>query len=167
MHIRRRTIAWALAICGSALFPDSAWAASTATNLSVTATVVSSCAVNSTSTLAFGAISAGTFPVNSTGSVTFTCSGGTAWFVTATLSSNASGSQPRMVSSGQYLSYNIYSDGGRTVAFPTALGTLGSGNTGGTGTGGQQTVTVYGQVPSQPLPPAATYTDTLTLTVNW
>ncbi|NMN03846.1 spore coat protein U-like protein [Novosphingobium sp. SG916] len=72
-----------------------------------------------------------------------------------------------MVSSGQYLSYNIYSDGGRTVAFPTALGTLGSGNTGGTGTGGQQTVTVYGQVPSQPLPPAATYTDTLTLTVNW
>lgn len=162
-----RTVAAIAAFCASMLASGAAMAASTTTNLSVTANVVSSCMVNSTTTLAFGAIAAGTLPINNNGSVTFTCSSGTPWFVTANNGSNASGSQPRMVSSGQYLSYNIYSDNGRTTAFPTALGTLGSGNTGGTGTGGQQTVTVYGQVPSQLLPPAGTYTDTVTLTINW
>lgn len=155
-----------LAIAG--LAPAAAFAGSGTNNLAVSATVSSSCSITSTTALAFGTATASSLPLDGQGALSFTCTNTTPWMVFGDVGQNASGSQRRMVNAGQYLAYNIYSDSARSTVFPVALGSLGSGNTGGTGTGLSQTVTVYGRIPAgTALPAPGTYTDTIVLTLNW
>ena len=45
--------------------------------------------------------------------------------------------------------------------------TVGTNTIAGTGSGGSQSYTVYGRVPPQTTPAAATYTDTITVTVTY
>jgi len=45
--------------------------------------------------------------------------------------------------------------------------TVGTNTVAGTGTGNSQSLTVYGNVPAQATPPAATYNDTITVTVTY
>ncbi|NMN03847.1 MULTISPECIES: spore coat U domain-containing protein [unclassified Novosphingobium] len=152
----------------AAFAPESAFAGAGANNLSVSATVSSSCSITSTTALAFGTATASSLPLDGQGAISFTCTNTTPWMVYGDVGQNASGSQRRMINSGQYLAYNIYADSGRTAVFPVALSSLGAGNTGGTGTGLSQTVTVYGRIPAgTALPAPGTYTDTIVLTLNW
>jgi spore coat protein U-like protein len=63
------------------------------------------------------------------------------------------------------VSYQLYQDSGYSMVW-------GDGATGGvvypgTGTGTAQTITVYGQVPSQSTPSAGTYQDTVTATITY
>jgi spore coat protein U-like protein len=79
----------------------------------------------------------------------------------------ASGAQRRMrggATNSEYISYNLYSDAARTLAWTNSGGGLVSG----AGTGAAVNYTVYGQVPTQATPsPAANYADTLTITVTY
>lgn len=79
---------------------------------------------------------------------------------------HASGSTRRMKSAaGAYVTYELFRDSGRAQRW----GNLQSIDTvAGTGSGGAQSVPVYGRVPTQsPTPAAGVYSDTVTVTVYY
>ena len=144
--------------------------ASTATgNLGVSATVSSNCTL-STSPVAFGTVdvTSGT-DVDATGSIGVTCTSGTAWDASADAGagSGATLDTRKMTSGANLLNYVLYTDSART----TVWGDGASGTTAlisDTGTGVEQTKTIYGRVPSgQTSAPAGDYTDTVAVTVTY
>jgi len=138
-----------------------------------TATVSSNCNV-STTTLNFGSSGTSiTSPVDSTATITVQCTNTTPYSIGLGSGANASGSQNRMAAgSSQYLNYNLYTDSGYSHPWTTTTSTTsctGGANTCvlGTGTGANQNVTVYGQVPVQTAPASGTYTDSVVVTVTF
>ncbi len=78
---------------------------------------------------------------------------------------HASGNTRRMQSSGgQYVTYELYRDAGRSQRWGNtqSVDTLG-----GTGAGDAQNVTIYSRVASQNTPPSGDYSDTVTVTIYY
>jgi len=145
-----------------------------ASELSVAATVVASCALG-TSPVAFGDVDMTTGqPVNATGSLLITCTPDLAWYAEpdAGEGEGATIESPLMTreGGGATLLYNLYTDAAHTNPWDvgyTNENANGSAIT-GTGTGSQQTVTVYGRIPSgQAVAPSGAYADTITVTLHW
>jgi spore coat protein U-like protein len=138
-----------------------------------TATINANCSV-SAAPLNFG--TTGSFitaAIDSTATITVQCTNSTPYSIGLDNGRNANGSQRRMVgAAGQYVSYGLYTDSGYSQAWTTTTSTTsctGGANTCdlGTGTGSNQGVTVYGQVPPQSAPAVGTYTDTVVVTVTF
>ena len=72
--------------------------------------------------------------------------------------------RPATTSGGATITYSLYSDSGHTTVWGNTVGT---NTVSATGNGAAQSYTVYGRVPSQSTPAAATYTDTVTVTVTY
>jgi len=143
-----------------ALAGGSAMAATTGTSFTVSATVVASCSVSATN-LAFGSYT-GSSNLDQTSTVSVTCTNGTDYSVALNDGANASGSTRRMLSGGSnYLSYEMYSDAGRSTVWNAATPVT------GTGSGVAQSLTVYGRVPSGQNVPAGSYSDTVQVTVTY
>ena len=141
--------------------------ASTATgSFNSTITIQSNCQVVSTNTLNFG--TQGLLTANTDASATFAvqCTNTTPYNVGLNAGSTAGGSiATRLMTSGSAtVSYKMFSDSGRTTNWGNTVGT---DTVSGTGNGSSQTLTVYGRVPAQTTPAAATYTDTVTVTVTY
>jgi spore coat protein U-like protein len=149
-----------------------AFAGTTTTNLSVTAIVGATCNI-STSALSFGSydpLAANvTAPLNGTGSVGTTCSNGLTNTLTLDQGLNgATGSSDavplrQLRSSGNVISYFLYSNSARTTVFGNTTGT----GVGQTGTGQSATATVYGQVPAGQNAAPGSYADTVVATVTF
>lgn len=94
------------------------------------------------------------------------CTGRTAWNVGLNNGLNASGAIRRMRqgTSGNYVNYELYRDPGRLNRWGTTIGT---NTVPGTGTGLEQTLTVYGRVPATQTVPAGSYSDVITVTVSY
>lgn len=120
------------------------------------------CTVSAT-TLNFGGydISAGS-PVNATGSISVTCSPSTATVVKLDVGLNSGGSfNPRkMLGAGDYIEYNLYTDAACTMIWGD-----GTGNT-FTQAGGSNLV-VYGRIPPLQKVKPGTYSDFLTIIVEF
>jgi spore coat protein U-like protein len=69
-----------------------------------------------------------------------------------------------MTNGAATVSYSLYSNAARTTNWGNTVGT---DTVAGTGTGSNQSYTVYGSVPAQTTPAPATYTDTITVTVTY
>ena len=139
-------------------------------SLDVTAEVLSSCNIVSTSTLAFGSVDQSAANIDNQGEISLICTATTPWVLHTDDGINASGAQKRLkhASQADTLNYDIFTDNGRSVPFPTVAGTPGSGPASNTGNGLAQTVTVFGRIPScQTLPRPGNYSDTLTVTVSY
>ena len=141
--------------------------ASTATgSFNSTITIQSNCQVVSTNTLNFG--TQGLLTANTDASATFAvqCTNTTPYNVGLNAGSTAGGSiATRLMTSGSAtVSYKMFSDSGRTTNWGNTVGT---DTVSGTGNGSSQTLTVYGRVPAQTTPAAATYTDTVTVTITY
>ena len=141
---------------------------------SFTATISSSCNV-SASTLDFGSspnlIASN---IDSSATITAQCTNTTPYSIGLDNGINASGGQRRMQlgATGNYVSYNLYTDSARSHAWTTTTSTTsctGGASTCdfGTGTGSNQTYTVYGRVPTQTAPSSGTYNDTVVVTVTF
>jgi spore coat protein U-like protein len=142
-------------------------AASVSANLSVTVSVTVNCTVT-TSPLAFGSydpvVAHATTALNGTGLVTVACTKGAAPTVGLGLGSNASGSTRRMTDgSGNFLTYEIYTDNGRTTVWGGA--TVVSLGAAPSKTG--RDTTAYGRVAAGQDVPAGSYSDSVTATVNF
>ena len=139
--------------------------ASTATNtLSVTATVVNYCTVN-TSSLSFGNYQGS--DATATATATLTCTNGTAETIGLDAGANgahAVGTTRAMTDgSSHYLSYEIYQNSGHTTVWDASTHTEA-----GTGTGSAQSLTAYGDIPANQLTaPAGSYTDTVNINVTY
>lgn len=176
MHLKRLNTRLLGLTAASALFlaASSATQAGTATsNLSVTATVSANCTIT-TAPVAFGPydpiVTNATSPLDGSGTVSVTCTNGSAVKITLGQGSNAaSGSTDaaplrQMKDSGtDVLAYSLYQDTGRS----TVWGNTPSTGVAETGTGAVQNVTVYGAVAAGQNVPAASYSDTVIATVTF
>ena len=150
----------------------SAFAGSATSNFTVTASVSNNCTISSTA-IGFGAydpiVTNASTPLDAAGTVVITCTKGATTTIglnTGNNAANASGTTRAMKSGTDYLSYEIYQEAARSTVW------------GNSGTGlltppaapnkNARTFSTYGRVPAaQDVPASATYTDTVTATVNF
>lgn len=102
--------------------------------------------------------------VDATGAITLTCTANLNYSVA--LNGGLSNSPPaarQMVRAGSSITYGLYRDLNRANVWGSAAGQIASG----TGTGGLQTLTVYGRVPAQNTPAPGNYSDTVVVTVSY
>jgi spore coat protein U-like protein len=163
------------ALMVAALLPPATVQAGTATaNLAVSITITASCTVNA-ATLTFTStpgtsLTAAAVTGNST--MTVNCTNTSPYSIGIGQGSNYSGGSNRMVSGSNFLPYGLYVDSGYTHPW-TAGATNSTCATAndcylGTGNGGQQTINIYGQVPTTATAPTpGTYSDMVTMTVTY
>lgn len=162
-------LALTIAFTGSHAFASG----SSTGNLTVSATVASTCTISQTTALTFtGYNRADVSDNDATGSMTIACTNGgspaSVSFSTGANSGSAcdtasggSDANNRCLKTGSnYLAYNIYADSGRTTLF----GLTGTSTTSETSTGA---FTIYGRVPAGQAVPTGSYSDTLVATVNY
>jgi spore coat protein U-like protein len=142
-------------------------------NFTVSVTLLASCSV-STTVMNFGSTSSFIIAnVNTTATITAQCTSTTPYSIGLDNGQNASGGQRRMsVGGGNYVSYGLYTDSGYSNAWTSTTSTTGctsGANTCflGTGTGSNQSITLYGQVPPQTAPAVGTYSDTVVVTLTF
>jgi spore coat protein U-like protein len=137
--------------------------------LSVSATVTATCLLTSGALNFIGY--SGVADVQSTGSVTATCTNGSAAKIMLGQGANpGTGStddvplrQMQILSSGKFLSYFLYSAGPNNTVWGNSAATAKIVNA----TGIAQTVNVYGTIPSGQNPVAGAYTDTVNVTFTF
>ena len=160
-------------IAGTVMTAGAAEAATVTTPMAVQMTIAASCTV-SASTLDFGTqtlIDIGA-DIDATATLTVTCTNATPYNVAlnAGLNDGGAGISGRKLKIGattDTVDYQLYRDSGRTQVW--GVTTSGSPDVvSGTGSGDNQTITVYGRVPTgQANPKIGTYNDTVTVTVNY
>ncbi|WP_167737579.1 Csu type fimbrial protein [Sphingomonas parva] len=145
-----------------------AFAQTASSSLDVSATVTANCTVT-TSPIAFGAVNTlSSSNVDGTGGVTVTCTNGTAWAASADAGSGTGATlgNRRMTAGSNQLSYNLYTDSGRSSVWGDGTGS--TATVANTGTGLAQDFTVYGRVAAgQTSVPAGSYSDTVAVTITY
>jgi spore coat protein U-like protein len=139
----------------------------------VSATVTKSCSASIATNLVFGAydpiVTNKTVALNGAATASVTCTSTVPYVVTAGQgtfpgSGSTDAAPVRQMANGtNRLGYSIYQNSGRTIALGNTAGT----GLAGTGSGGAQTVTLYGQIPAGLNEPSGTYTDTVILSVTY
>lgn len=159
----------AVALC---LLAPSAYAGSATSSFTVSASVIASCTISST-TLAFGnydpIVTNASTPLDVNGSVAITCTKGAATTIGldgGQNAANATGTTRAMTTAGpDYLSYELYQDSSRSTLW---------GNSGANlfvppnaPSKNARTFTIYGRIPAAQGSTTASYTDTVVATVNF
>jgi spore coat protein U-like protein len=153
-------------VIGSAFIRTSA--ASATASLDVSASVTNNCTI-SAAALGFGSydpvVANAAGNLDGTGVVTVACTKGATATIGLGVGNNASGSTRRLSDgSGNFLSYELYSNAGRTNIWNTTTGTLA---TGAAPSKASRDFTVYGRIgPNQDVP-AGAYSDSVVATVNF
>ena len=172
--IRKPTAFWAglsrmavitgLAMAALLAAVQPAAAASTTTTFNVSATVQTSCSV-SAADLAFGTydVAAATDTL-ATSTVTVTCSLLTPYTISMSGGTYASGSTRRLGAGSSRLTYEIYRDVTMTNIFGTVAASLGVS---AVGTGLSVPFTLYGKIPKTQAVVPGSYSDQITVTVDY
>ena len=131
----------------------------------VTASVAAKCTVGTATDLDFGSVP-GLLrtATDKTSLVRMTCTNRAAYQVGLNNGQNASGTTRRMSSGSGFVTYDLYRDNPRSLHWGN---TLNSDTAAGTGSGSEQTMTVYGRVPAQTAVRAGAYSDIVTVTVTY
>lgn len=160
---------WVLlpASIGLLLAVNSAQAAQTTQNMTVTATVAASCTF-SVSTLAFGNYTLA--QLDGTSTITLTCTNGTMYKISLDAGTSPSATTtarkmtgPTVSSTVQYLPYSLYQDSGMSLNW----GATSASWVSGTGTGSAVPITVYGRILANQTAAIGSYTDTIVVTVAY
>jgi spore coat protein U-like protein len=149
-----------------AVYAGAAHSATTTTTFTVQMTIAASCVINSAGTLNFGSVGVLTGNVDQTSSIVVQCTNTTPYNVglDAGAGSGATVAARKMTNGSDTVTYSLYTDSGHTTVWGN---TVGVNTVSGTGNGAGQTFTVYGRVPAQTTPAAATYVGTVTVTVTY
>lgn len=124
------------------------------------------CDIVSVANLDFGTQGVLAANVDATAALSVQCTNGTTYDIGLDNGTTAGGTiATRLMTDGvNTVSYQMFSDAGRTTNWGE---TIGADTIASTGTGAAQAFTIYGRVPIQTTPAAATYTDTVTVTVTF
>ncbi len=157
------------ALLGVTLVPYAVSAANETASLTVSATVTNNCTI-STAALTFASydpvVTNASANLDGTGRVTVACTKGASPTIGLGTGSSASGSARRLSDgSGNYLSYDLYQDSGRSVAWANS-GT-GVVTTSAATSKAARDFTVYGRIAGNQDVPAGSYSDTVVATVNF
>ena len=101
---------------------------------------------------------------NGTSTVSVACSLGTGYTISLNNGAHASGSTRRMTAGGNVLTYQVYRDVGRSLIFGTVADTLGVS---GIGTGVAIPTVIYGVIPKTQNVGAGSYSDQITVTIDY
>ncbi|MBU3724138.1 MAG: spore coat protein U domain-containing protein [Burkholderiaceae bacterium] len=136
-------------------------AASGSANFDVSIQVNATCAI-SASNMSFGSITTGTTSnTDATSSLTVNCSNGTPYAISLSNGANFSNVR-RMAWGASYIEYSLFQDNSRATEWSTSKAKSGVGN------GSDQTLTVYGRIPSgQNVTNTGNYGDTVIATVSY
>ncbi len=145
-----------------------AFAQTATANLNVSATVNKTCTITTTA-VAFGVydpvVTNASTALDAAGTIVVTCTKGAGTRIDLGLGANAAGSVRRMTGGGDFLTYELYTDSGRTTVWGSGAG---AGNTiGAAPSKAARTVDVYGRVAAGQDVSAASYTDTVVATINF
>ena len=159
MKFNRITVA--LFTTAAMLSGHQAQAATASANFDVSIQVMATCAI-SASNMAFASITTGTTTnTDASSTLTLNCSNGTPYAVALDNGSNYLMGR-RLASGTGFISYSLYSDSGRSTQWNS------SNTKAGTGSGSDQSLTVYGRIPSgQSVPYVGAYNDTVVATVTY
>lgn len=153
---------FAVAVVMISAFAASSTFAQTATgNLAISATVVPLCTVGA------GSLNFGNYDPNSgtaldgAGTFTLTCTKGTAYSIALDNGLNYSGGR-RMLGGGEYLTYELYTSAARTTVWDAT-----NVVTGTAANRAPATINVYGRIPINQDVVAATFNDTVQITVTY
>ncbi|MET0504224.1 MAG: spore coat protein U domain-containing protein [Luteibacter sp.] len=137
----------------------------TAPSLTATAIVAAKCTFGTATDLNFGSVS-GLLRTNTdqTSLLRATCTNRAAYQIGLDNGQHASGNVRRMTDGTRFVTYELYRDASRTLRWG---GTLNTDTATGTGSGAEQTRTVYGRVPVQAAVQAGAYSDIITVTVTY
>ncbi|MDR5764458.1 MULTISPECIES: spore coat U domain-containing protein [Caballeronia] len=142
-----------------------AMAASKSATFDVTLTVQDDCSI-AANPLNFGSTGVISNNLDQTTTLSVTCTKGTAYSVALDAgTANGSTVADRKMSNAAgdaSVEFNLYRDTARTQVWGN---TVDSDTVAGTGDGSNQSITVYGRVPSQDTPAAGTYSSTITATL--
>ncbi|MCJ0763292.1 Csu type fimbrial protein [Variovorax terrae] len=145
-----------------------AHAATDTANMTVKITVMAACSINAAAPtdVDFGSAISTATNVSSVGGVlTVNCTNGSAYNIGLDNGLNYNATTRRMKTVGSnYVSYGLFQDVGHTTAWGNTVGT---DTRTGSGTGTNQTYTVYGLVPNVGGAPAGNYTDTVIATLTY
>lgn len=128
----------------------------------VSVTVSAACQVSAT-TMSFTQKVVLTKVTDASSTITLRCSGTTPWRVNLNGGLEANTAARKMRSGANRIAYGLYRDSNYTLNWGS---TTTDGMT-GTGTGVDQTLTIYGRVPIQAAPMAGLYADTITVTLTY
>lgn len=136
-----------------------------APSLTATASVAAKCTFGTATDLNFGSVS-GLLRTNTdqTSLVRATCTNRAAYQIGLDNGKNASGTTRRMTDGTRFVTYQLFTDSGRTVRWGNMLNV---DTATGTGSGAEQTLTVYGRVPTQAALQAGAYSDIITVTITY
>lgn len=165
----------ALSLAVAGLLPSAAYALTTTTTFGVSANVPKNCTLGTVTALAFGAYNPGGGAVSGTTNIVVNCTKNTAFNVGLDAGTTVGGTTTtRLMTDGvsDTLQYTLWQDTGHTINWGNTPPTDTVNGTGtGMGVGNAITETVYGQIPdnatNQAAVPAASYTDTITVTVTY
>jgi spore coat protein U-like protein len=146
--------------------PDSLAATSSST-FTVNANVLAVCSVTATN-LNFGDYDASNPTArSSTSTLSITCSNGQDYTVALDAGGGAAATvaDRKMTSGTHTLNYGMYSDSTHTTIWGD--GTLSTVTVAGTGDGAPQSLTVHGKIPAGQHAAAGSYSDTITVTLNY
>lgn len=145
-----------------------AFAQTATANLGISATVNGTCTITTTP-VAFGVydpvVANASVPLDATGTVVVTCTKGAGTRIDLGNGGNFLTGARRMAGGTDFLTYELYTDSGRTTVWGSGVG---AGNTiGAAPSKAARTVTVYGRVASGQDVSAASYADTVVATINF
>jgi spore coat protein U-like protein len=153
-------------LAGLTLLGGAAHAATTSSTFSVQLAITAQCAINSTATLNFGSNGVINSNIDQTANLKIQCTNTTPYKIGLNEGTGGGTTTTRLMtgSGADTVQYKLFQDAGHTTNWgnDTAADTKNS-----TGTGAEQTHTIYGRVPIQTTGAPDNYSDTVTVTVTY
>jgi spore coat protein U-like protein len=133
----------------------------------VTLTIQAGCEVSAPNDLNFGTVTFLDTALTTSADFSVRCTSGTNGTISLNGGIGSSGSVATrtMESGANSINYSLYTSSAYDTIWDDA--TSGTSTVPHNGTGSTTTLTIYGRVPSQSTPAAATYSDTITITVSY
>ncbi|HSH56545.1 MAG TPA: spore coat U domain-containing protein [Halomonas sp.] len=163
MRMKPLLLTATLAVTGLIFAPANA--ATVTSTMDVTITLENACEISTAPTeLAFGTHGVLSANVDSTSTIGVTCTTDAAYDIGLDGGGSGDINARVMTLTTNEVGYQLYQESDRTTIWGDTVGT---DTVASTGTGSEESFTVYGRVPSQVTPPAGAYTDTVTVTVTY
>lgn len=172
MKLKTTLLALALAAAGFVGGPASAGVATGQFTVSLTIEATCQVATSGSSNIALGSVDAGQVPATSNGTFTVSCSSGTPYNVGLLPSGGASDGTGDLSGPGGTIAYALFQNAATTTpwgntATSSSVGNGEAGTGSGMGAGGAETFTAYAKTTGSTDVPPGTYTDTVTVNVNF
>lgn len=144
-------------------FAQSAAAQTATAEFDVTIQITDECVIVSAQDLDFGSVGTLTSAKTAASDIVVNCTSGADYSIALDEGTGGGTTASRvMTNASETISYHLYTTSGYATAWGESTEALSS-----TGTGSEQTFTVYGRVPVQATPPAGDYKDTIGVTVTY